>query len=182
MHSILSIQRMDWAGDRRLRLKQDLSQTQGSFGNIARNCMVGGVLLLIGLLALVGFLTKSSQYVAALVAVTGLFIGSVILIRALVTTRAAPRSVHTLRAWQRIASCTNMPQPEVESRKWEKSYLYDPLRIGSLTPHRVDRTRSTTIYCGINGTQADTQKRAALADLVTRERGHSVKQFIQETA
>jgi len=144
--------------------------------------MVGGVLLLIGLLALIGFLMKGGQYVAVLVAVTGLLIGSLILIRALVTTRAAPRSVDMLRAWQSIASCTNMPETEVESRKWEKSYLYDPLRIGSLTPHRVDRTRRTTIYCGINGTQADTQKRPALVDPVTRERGHSVKQFIQETA
>ncbi|MBN1873559.1 MAG: hypothetical protein JXA33_04955 [Anaerolineae bacterium] len=103
MNNKIFTRKMDWAGDKRLRLKRDLSQTPGSFGDITRNRIVGGVILLIGWLGLIGFLVQDNQFVAV-IAATGLFIGSLMFISPLLTMGPARHSVNTFRDWQRIAS------------------------------------------------------------------------------
>ena len=125
--------------DKLLRIKWDMGQVKGNFPSAAHSRIVGGVILLIGLLVLVGFLLKGNQFVAA-IAVAGLVIGDLMFIRAFVKARVAYSSVNTLRAWRRIASYASIPETEVESEKWEKLYFYEPLRIESPTPNRVDRT------------------------------------------
>jgi hypothetical protein len=127
------------------------------FNNASYHCIVGGSILLIGLLALIGFLAKNNQFVVA-IAAASLFTSSLMFIRTSVTVGAAHHSsVNTLRAWQRIASYADRP----ESEKLQEIIFYAPLRMESPTPNRVERTRSATGYCGISS-QATAEKRTAL--------------------
>jgi len=77
------------------RLEQDLGTAKWALNGATRNRIVGGVVLLIGLLALIGFLAKGSQFLAV-VAAAGLFIGGLVLIRALVKIGGAHRSIDTI--------------------------------------------------------------------------------------
>ena len=78
-----------------MRLKQDLGRATGNLEGATRNRIVGGVVLLIGLLALIGFFVRGSQFLAV-VAAAGLFIGGLVLIRALVKIGGAHRSIDTI--------------------------------------------------------------------------------------
>jgi hypothetical protein len=78
-----------------MRLEQELGQAKWALDGATRNRIVGGVVLLIGLLALIGFFVRGSQFLAV-VAAAGLFIGSLVLIRALVKIGGARRSVDTV--------------------------------------------------------------------------------------
>jgi hypothetical protein len=78
-----------------MRLEQDLGRAKGALDGATRNRIVGGVVLLIGLLALIGFFVRGSQFLAVVAAV-GLFIGGLVLIRALVKIGGAHRSIDTI--------------------------------------------------------------------------------------
>jgi len=78
-----------------MRLELDLGRVKGNLDGATRNRIVGGVLLLIGLLALIGFFVRGSQFVAV-IAVTGLFIGGLVFIRALVKIGGTRRSIDTI--------------------------------------------------------------------------------------
>jgi len=78
-----------------MRLEQDLGRAKGALDGATRNRIVGGVVLLIGLLALIGFFVRGSQLVAV-IAAAGLFIGGLVLIRALVKIGGAHRSIDTI--------------------------------------------------------------------------------------
>ena len=78
-----------------LRLEQDLGRVKGNLDGATRNRIVGGVILLIGLLALIGFFVMDSQLLA-MVAAAGLFIGGLVFIRALVKISGAHRSIDTI--------------------------------------------------------------------------------------
>ncbi len=80
-----------------MRLEQDLGMAKGALDGAARNRIVGGVLLLIGLLALIGFFVRGSQFVAV-IAAAGLFIGGLVFIRALVKIGGAHHSIDTITA------------------------------------------------------------------------------------
>jgi len=78
-----------------MRLEQDLGRVKGNLDGATRNRIVGGVVLLIGLLALIGFFMRGSQLVAV-IAAAGLFIGGLVLIRALVKIGGAHHSIDTI--------------------------------------------------------------------------------------
>jgi hypothetical protein len=78
-----------------MRLKQDLSRVNGNLDGATRNRIVGGVALLIGLLALIGFFVMGSQLLA-MVAAACLFVGGLVFIRALVKIGGAHRSIDTI--------------------------------------------------------------------------------------
>ena len=78
-----------------MRLEQDLGRAKVNLDDAIRNRIVGGVVLLIGLLALIGFFMRGNQLVAV-IAAAGLFIGGLVLIRALVKIGGAHRSIDTL--------------------------------------------------------------------------------------
>ncbi len=84
-----------------MRLEQDLTRTQGALGEATRNCTVGGIVLLIGLLALVGFLLSGSQGIAA-IAIGGAVIGGPMFGIALAKILGTRRSIDTMT--DRIAS------------------------------------------------------------------------------
>jgi membrane associated rhomboid family serine protease len=86
---------MGQARGKLMRLEQDLSMAKGALGDATRNRIVGGVVLLIGLLALIGFLAMGSQLVAV-IAAAGVLIGGLVFIRALARTGEVRRSVDTL--------------------------------------------------------------------------------------
>ena len=75
-----------------MRLEQDLGRVKRNLDGAARNRMVGGVVLLIGLLALIGFFVMRSQFLAV-IAAAGLFIGGLVFIRALVKIGGAHHSM-----------------------------------------------------------------------------------------
>ena len=78
-----------------MRLEQDLGMAKGALDGAARNRIVGGVLLLIGLLALIGFFVTRSQLVAV-IAAAGLCIGGLVFIRALMKIGRAHHSIDTI--------------------------------------------------------------------------------------
>ncbi|MBN1450669.1 MAG: hypothetical protein JW963_06605 [Anaerolineales bacterium] len=78
-----------------LRLEQNLNQAKRKFKGETRNRMIGGVLLLIGLLALIGFLVNGNQFFA-FIAAAGLFIGGLVFVSALVKRGGARRSMNTI--------------------------------------------------------------------------------------
>ena len=80
-----------------MRLELDLGRVKGNLDGAARNRIVGGVVLLIGLLALIGFFVMRSQFVAV-IAAAGLFIGGLVFIRALVKIGGAHHSIDTMTA------------------------------------------------------------------------------------
>src|SRR5574340_1256283 len=88
-------QQMGQARGRLMRLEQDLSMAKGALGDATRKRIVGGVVLLIGLLALIGFLAKGSQLVAV-IAAAGLLIGGLMFIQALAKIGGTRRSIDTI--------------------------------------------------------------------------------------
>ena len=78
-----------------MRLELDLGRVKGNLDGATRNRIVGGVVLLIGLLALIGFFVRGSQFVAV-IAAAGLFIGGLVFIRALVKIGGTRRSIDTI--------------------------------------------------------------------------------------
>ena len=83
------------ARGRLMRLKQDLGQAKGNLESATRNRIVGGVILLIGIIALIGRFVVSSQFLAA-IAVVGLFIGGAVFIRALMAIGGTRYSINTM--------------------------------------------------------------------------------------
>ena len=92
--NILTLQ-MRRARVKLLRLEQDLGRVTRNLDNATRNRIVGGVLLLAGSLALIGFLVGGNQLVAGMAA-AGLLIGGLIFVRALARLGGARRSMHTV--------------------------------------------------------------------------------------
>ena len=80
-----------------MRLEQDLSRVKGNLDGATRNRIVGGVVLLIGMIALIGFFVMRSQFVAV-IAAAGLLIGGWVFIRALVDIGGARHSIDTIAA------------------------------------------------------------------------------------
>ena len=78
-----------------MRLEQDLGTAKGALNGATRNRIVGGVVVLIGLLALIGYFVMGSQFLAV-IAAAGLFIGGLVFIRALVKIGGARRSIDTI--------------------------------------------------------------------------------------
>lgn len=78
-----------------MRLEQDLSRANGNLDGATRNRIVGGIVLLIGLLALIGFLAMGSQFLA-MVAAACLFIGGLVFVTALVKIGGAHRAIDTI--------------------------------------------------------------------------------------
>ena len=89
------IQQTGQARGKLLRLEQDLRRAKGDLGDVIRDRIVGGVLVVIGLLALIAFFVKGSQ-VVAVIAVISLIIGGLVLIKALVKIGGARRSINTM--------------------------------------------------------------------------------------
>ena len=83
------------ARGRLMRLEQDLSMVKGALDDATRNRIVGGGVLLIGLLALIGFLAMGSQLVAV-IAAAGLFMGGLVFIKALVKIGGTRRSINMI--------------------------------------------------------------------------------------
>ena len=75
-----------------MRLEQDLGRAKGNLDGATRSRIVGGVILLIGMIALIGRFVISSQFVAA-IAVVGLLIGGSVFIRALMKIGGTRRSI-----------------------------------------------------------------------------------------
>ncbi len=78
-----------------MRLELDLGRVKGNLDGATRNRIVGGVVLLIGLLALIGSFVMRSQFLAV-IAAAGLLIGGLVFIRALVKIGGAHRSIDTM--------------------------------------------------------------------------------------
>ena len=83
-------------GGKLIRLEQDLGRAKGNLEGATRNRIVGGVILLIGVIALIGHFMISSQFIVA-IAVIGLFIGGSVFIRALVKIGNTRRWIVTIR-------------------------------------------------------------------------------------
>ncbi|MGC9396233.1 MAG: hypothetical protein ACP5J4_15425 [Anaerolineae bacterium] len=82
------------ARGRLMRLEQDLRRFKGNLTGATRNRMVGGVILLIGALALIGFFVGGSGFLA-FVAAAGLLIGGWVFIRAQVKMGGTRHSITT---------------------------------------------------------------------------------------
>lgn len=78
-----------------MRLEQDLGRAKWVLNGATHNRIVGGVVLLTGLLALIGFFAMGSQFTAA-IAAAGLFIGGPVFIRALVKIGGTRRSIDAI--------------------------------------------------------------------------------------
>lgn len=89
------IHQMGQVRGKQLRLKHHLGRAEGNLRNVIRNRSVGGVMVVIGLLALIAFFVKGSQFAAA-IAVISLIIGGLVLIRALVEIGKTRRSINTI--------------------------------------------------------------------------------------
>ncbi len=84
-----------------MRLEQDLTRFQGVLGGATRNRMVGGIVLLIGIVGLVGFVLSGSQVVGA-IAVIGLLVGGPMFFIALLKIGGTKRSIDAIT--RRVAS------------------------------------------------------------------------------
>lgn len=78
-----------------MRLEQKLAQVKRSFDKGTRHRLVGGVMLLIGVVALIVFLVNGGQF-NAVIAVAGLCIGGLVFIKALVKRQGARRSIQSI--------------------------------------------------------------------------------------
>jgi len=89
------IQQTGRARGKLLRLEHSLRRAKGDLSGVIRNRSVGGVMVVIGLLALIAFFVKGSQF-AAFIATISLIIGGLVLIRALVKIGGAHRSINAM--------------------------------------------------------------------------------------
>ena len=78
-----------------MRLEQDLRWGKLSLAGVTRNRIIGGVILLIGVLALIGSLVGGSGFLA-FVAAAGLLIGGWMFIRAQTKMGGTRRSITTM--------------------------------------------------------------------------------------
>jgi Flp pilus assembly protein TadB len=78
-----------------MRLERDLERAKGNLKSATRNRVVGGVILLIGMIALIGHLVISSKFIVV-IAIAGLFVGGWVFIRALVKVAREHRSIDTI--------------------------------------------------------------------------------------
>jgi hypothetical protein len=83
------------ARGRLMRLEQELRRVNVNLAGATRNRIVGGVLLLIGVLALIGFLAGGSGFVA-FIAAAGLLIGGWMFVKAQVKMGGTGRAIHTI--------------------------------------------------------------------------------------
>ncbi len=83
------------AGGRLIRLQGDLGRAKGDLNGATRNRTTGGVILLIGVISLIGYLALSTQCTGAIAAV-GLGVGGLMLIIALVKIGRAHHSIDTI--------------------------------------------------------------------------------------
>jgi hypothetical protein len=83
------------ARGRLMRLEQDLSRFNGNLAGATRNRIVGSVILLIGVLALIGFFVGGSGFLA-FIAAAGLLIGGWVFVRAQVKMGGTRRSITTM--------------------------------------------------------------------------------------
>lgn len=95
-----------------MRLERDLNQAQRSLDTTTRNRLIGGVIALLGLLALIGFLIKGGGFLAFL-AVAGLGIGGFVFIQALLKIRAERCSMTTMTGGVADAQ-TNLTELEAQ--------------------------------------------------------------------
>jgi Flp pilus assembly protein TadB len=95
MYKKTHIQQTGQARGKLLRLERDLGRAKGDLSDVIRNRIVGGVIVAIGLLALIAFFVTGSQF-AAVIAAISLIIGGLVLIRALVKIGGARRSIDTI--------------------------------------------------------------------------------------
>lgn len=77
------------------RLEQDLHRVKERFAGATRNRIIGGVLLLISVLALIGFLLENSRFVA-FIAAASLLIGGWMFIKAQAKIGRTRRAIHTM--------------------------------------------------------------------------------------
>jgi hypothetical protein len=96
-----------------MRLERDLSTANVALDDAVRNRIVGGVVLLIGFLALIGFLTMGS-WLVAVIAAAGLLIGGPVFITALVKIGGTRHSIDTItdkvaNARAKLAELTTQP-------------------------------------------------------------------------
>jgi hypothetical protein len=96
-----------------MRLERDLSTANVALDDAVRNRIVGGVVLLIGFLALIGFLTMGS-WLVAVIAAAGLLIGGLVFITALVKIGGTRHSIDTItdkvaNARAKLAELTAQP-------------------------------------------------------------------------
>lgn len=77
-----------------LRLEQDLGRAKNDLHVAIRSLTVGGVVLLVGLVALIAYFLLNSQCVGV-IAAAGVFIGGVMAVLALVKVRGAHSSIDT---------------------------------------------------------------------------------------
>jgi len=77
-----------------IRLEQKLRRFKGNLAGATRNRMVGGVILLIGVLALIGFFVGGSKFLA-FVAAAGLSIGGLVFIMTQVKIGGTRRAITT---------------------------------------------------------------------------------------
>ncbi|MBN1888096.1 MAG: hypothetical protein JW850_08905 [Thermoflexales bacterium] len=77
------------------RLEQDLGRAKRDLSVATRNLTTGGMVLLVGIVALIVYFTLGTQCTMA-IAAAGLFIGGLMVIVALVKIRGAHRSIDTI--------------------------------------------------------------------------------------
>ncbi len=80
-----------------MRMEQDLSRARSSLEGASHNRMVGGIVLLVGIIALIGFLLSGSQ-VVSVIAIAGLVIGGPVFFIALSKIGWAHRSIDAMTA------------------------------------------------------------------------------------
>ncbi len=83
------------ARGRLMRLEQDLRQVKMRFAGATRNRVIGGVLLLVGVLALIGYLTGGSGFVG-FIAAAGLLVGGWMFIKAQVKMGGTRHAIDTM--------------------------------------------------------------------------------------
>lgn len=95
------------------RLEQKLRRFKERFVGESRNRIIGGVLLLIGALALIGFLAGGSG-IFAFIAAVGLFIGGLLFVKAQVKMGRTRRSINQIT--DRVTNArSNLTELEAES-------------------------------------------------------------------
>lgn len=77
------------------RLERDMGRVRRDLHDGARNRIVGGLLLLIGVAALMGYFAEGSTFVLV-IAVAGLAIGALVLIRSLLKIGGARHTMDTM--------------------------------------------------------------------------------------
>ncbi len=99
------------------RLERDMGRVKKELNDGTRNSIVGGVLLMIGVLALIMFFTGGSNFVIV-IAIGGLLVGGIMLVRALLKSAQARRTMSTMtdgvdKAQAKLTELETPPHQEV---------------------------------------------------------------------